>query len=89
MPCEFDRDIKDTEKKHTSSFGDLQEFFHSIFTVVLIFIHSLCVIVTRSRLLLWIELRERSWVLVGVPPGGGVAGKYGVDRLNLLGALLF
>lgn len=59
MPCEFGRDIKDTEKKHTSSFGDLQEFFHSIFTVLLIFIHSLCVIVTRSKLLLWIELREQ------------------------------
>src|SRR5579872_228041 len=47
--------FKDTEKKHTLSFGDLQAFFHSIFTVLFIFIHSLCVIVTRSGLLLWIE----------------------------------
>lgn len=53
--------FKDTEKKHTSSFDDLQEFFHQFLTMLLIFIIFLCVFVTLSRLLLWIKRREQ-WV---------------------------
>lgn len=68
-PCELTEIIKDTEKKHTSSFRVFQEIFHQFIDSSSIFIQFLCVFLTLTSLLLWIE-RMHPPFAVGAHPCG-------------------